>query len=303
MKILVGIMHCIENELDECIASLKSQTHKDHDHFIIKDLPNKEAHAVLYQTFMNAANEYQLFIKLDADMVLHRNTYLEEVIREFSSEPDLTLLQVAVHDFFTNQLIFGLHSYRNTMRWNPRDELFTDKQATLGKTINDSSKLAPAAYHCPNPSPFQAFHFGVHKAVKVMQIGVSETNLDARNIHWNNLQRTRLHYQQTKNPQLGYAILGAEIAFKHKFTYREVDYNNPRLHQYFDQVQKISLQKIERAVRRYTYCSLLPPPLRLAAISLLAEQNEFLRIPSKTYSLIFKNMVKGIVKKSSEEVR
>ncbi|MEM6843543.1 MAG: hypothetical protein AAF632_15045 [Bacteroidota bacterium] len=303
MKILVGIMHCIENELDECIASLQSQTHKEHDHFIIRNLPNKEAHMELYQTFMNAADEYQLFIKLDADMVLHRDTYLEEVVKEFCSDPDLTLLQVAVHDFFTNQLIFGLHNYRNTMRWENRPNLFTDKQHITKKTINDSSRLAPAAFHCPNPSRFQAFHFGIHKAVKVMQIGDSPKNLSARNIHWENLLRTKAHYRKTKDLRLGYAVLGAEIAFKYRFSHQQVDFNNLQLQQSFDRIKALSLHQITYMLRRHTRFRWLPSPLRLAIISLLSERKNFLHISRSAYLEVFKNMVKKMSKKDGNKVQ
>ena len=303
MKILIGILYCIENELQQCIASLKTQTHQDFDYFVLENLPKKEAHTRLYQTFTDSADQYQLFIKLDADMVLARNTYLEEVVREFTNDPELTLLQVAVHDFFTDQLIFGLHNYRNTVRWNPRGELFTDKQTSFKKTINDSHKLAPAAYHCPNPSPFQAFHFGVHKAVKVMQVGIQDKNINARNIHWDNIQRTKLNYYRTKKTQLGYAVLGAEIAFKYQFTYEQVDYNNLKLIEYFDKVKSFSPQQMQHTVRHYTIFRMLPPPFRLTLISLLAEQKNVFQIHGATYFQTLKNMLKRLVENDSEEVQ
>jgi len=35
MKILVGTLHVIENELDDCLAAIRAQTHPAHDLFVI----------------------------------------------------------------------------------------------------------------------------------------------------------------------------------------------------------------------------------------------------------------------------
>ena len=68
MKILIGILHCIENEYELCIQSLQEQSVKNWNHFVIRDLPNAEAHNALYSRFMEGSKEYDLFLKLDADM-------------------------------------------------------------------------------------------------------------------------------------------------------------------------------------------------------------------------------------------
>lgn len=295
MRILVGIMYCIENELDACIAAIQRQTYQKYDYFVVDNLPNKEAHDKLYQTFMNASDEYQLFVKIDADMVLCRNTYFAEVVQEFSADPELTLLQVAVYDFFTDQLIFGQHNYRSTVRWNTNEqELFTDKQSISEKIVNDSNTLAPAAVHCPDPSHFQAFHFGVHKAVKVMQIGIVHKSLKGRSVHWDNILRMRAHFDKNRDKRLGYAVLGAAIAFKHKFTYQQVDYVNPLLNQHFSAVESLSLTSIIQAIHENTVFRKYPSVLRLILVSLFSEHNSIFQVPWTTYYTVIKSVIRTL---------
>ena len=304
MRILIGILYCIENELSACIQSIKNQTHQDFDYFIIENLPKKAAHDQLYTKFSASRQAYDIFIKIDADMVLCRSTYFEEVIDAFSKDHELVLLQVAVYDFFSDQLIFGLHNYRNTMRWALRDEvLFTDRQNTSGKSVNDSTQLAPAAFHCPDPSPFQAFHFGVHKAVKVMQIGRAHKNVKARNIHWDNIQRTKEHFRSNKNKQLGYAILGSEIAFKHQFTHQQVDYHDTLLQQHFNSVKDKSLDEIEQAIDENAIFKKFSSSIRLALISVVSECTPAYRISGLVYYQILKNVIKRLFKRKRQAVR
>lgn len=304
MKILVGILYCIENELEECIASVNQQTHQGFDYFVLENLPKREAHHQLYAKFSAGAQDYDIFVKLDADMVLSRDTFFEEVVCEFTNDPQLTLLQVAVHDFFTDRLIFGQHNYRNTVRWSPRDDaLFTDKQTHSGKRVNDSKRLAPAAFHCPNPSPFQAFHFGVHKAVKVMQNGVAHKRANPRNIHWNNLVRTRAHFDRTQDIRLGYAVLGAEIAFKHQFNYQQADYDDAMLQLHFKKVASLPLPEVKQAIRENTIFKKLPSPLRLVFISLRSEQKPIVQISPTIYFEVIKNMVKQVLEEDKNAVK
>ncbi len=226
------------------------------------------------------------------------------MLAEFAADPELGLLQVAVYDFFTDQLIFGQHNYRNTIRWDTRtDQLFTDKQTTSQKRVNDSSKLAPAAFHCPDPSPFQAFHFGVHKAVKVMQVGAANKRVEPRNIHWDNFLRTRAHFKRNDDIRLGYAVLGAEIAFKQRFTYRQVDYGDRLLQQHFSAVKNLSLPEVKQTIWAHTIFKRFPSFVRLALVSLLSEQKAMINIPLSTYYMVLKNTVKRLFEENNDVVR
>lgn len=228
MKLLVGIMHTIENEFEACVDAIKQQTHQDFDYFVIENLPNKEAHDTLYQKFMDNADKYDLFVKIDADMVLCRTTFFEEVVKKMRGNPDIGHLEVAVHDFFTDRLIYGLNTFRNTVKWDTRscEVIFVDRIVESYNHTHDNYELAPAAYHCPNPSDFQAFHFGLHKAVKVIQINSPEINSSAAKEHWRNITLLHRNYSNKKDEKLGMAILGVHWALKQKATYKYVDFNN-----------------------------------------------------------------------------
>jgi hypothetical protein len=130
MKLLVGVLHTIENEFEECLAAIRRQTHTAVDVFVIEKLRNREAHERLYRTFMERAGEFDVFVKVDADMVLCRDDFFAGVARVFRESPDVDRLYVAVDDFFTQKLIMGLNCYRNTVRWpSSSEDLFVDARA------------------------------------------------------------------------------------------------------------------------------------------------------------------------------
>jgi len=104
-RILVGTLYAGENEFEECLASIKRQTYRGWSHFVIRDLPKQEAHKKLYQTFMNRADEFDLFIKVDSDMVIENENLFKGIAARFKGDPSLEQLSIAVKDFFTDQLI------------------------------------------------------------------------------------------------------------------------------------------------------------------------------------------------------
>ena len=226
MKILVGTLHAIENELDQCLIAIRAQTHPAHDSFIISGKPNKEAHDELYRTFMEHAHEVDLFVKIDADMIIIRPTFFQDVVQRFSIDPDLNHLLIAVHDCMTDRSVMGMHVYRSCHRWHCNSEsLFVDTVDVEGALVKDCEQLAPAAIHCGDPSPFQAFHFGLHKAVKFSQNGRVEVNSSQRETHWRHFKYLERHYQKTNEPRLGLARAGFLHALAHGFESRHVDYS------------------------------------------------------------------------------
>jgi len=294
MRILVGIMYCIENEIDECISAIQEQTYSEHNHFIISNLPNKEAHEKLYQTFMSSSEEYDLFVKVDADMVLARKTFFYELIEFFKNDQAVDFLQVAVHDFFTNRLIYGLHAYRSSVKWITQSEkIFVDqKNAQYRKRVLDDHRLAPAAFHCPNPSFFQAFHFGLHKAVKVMQIGREPKSYKNAATHWQNIRETRRNFYQTNDIRLGFALLGAELAFRSKLTSEHVDFNNSKLQQLFKRIETYDLSEIQSYLKREPAFGYLAfwPTLRFELLYVFSDRISLSKNPIAKIFSLFKNV-------------
>lgn len=275
-NLLIGTLYTGENELDDCIQSIKTQTYENFDHSIIRNLSNKEAHLTLFKIFLEKSEDYDLLIKVDADMVISDPQLFENIVRKMHENPGIDILTIAVHDFFSDQLIYGLNTYRNTVRWNlDKENLFVDIPDTPQyKYLFDDRELAPAAVHCPNPSPYQAFHYGVHRGLKMVQPDQAEKRESSRRTKWTGMERTWQHYLQTKDLRLGLACLGAELAYSGMFTIQDLDITNPRLHNLLEgflNMDPDSLVKVIRRSRLYNF-GFLPSHRRRQMIGALADK-------------------------------
>jgi hypothetical protein len=214
-RILVGMLAAGANEREQAIAALRAQTHKEYDLFIIENRPNKEAHEALYSRFMSSAGEFNIFFKLDADMVLVRNMALAEVANFFATNPGVELILFELIDWYSDSLIPGLVITRSTARWPAHsDQLMVDSYVKItGKNVHVSDRQAALAIHSPAPSPLQAFRFGVHRAMKAVQDDrePSKKMPEKANIHWNVLLQTWSNLLLKGDRWLGLAIAGAEL--------------------------------------------------------------------------------------------
>lgn len=210
--------------MDECVASIQRQSHKDFEHFIFKNLANKEAHVTLFRAFLDRANEFDVLVKVDADMVLANDFIFQNIVKKLSENPQIELFAIAVHDFFTDHRVWGLNAYRNTVRWDfGKETIFVDvPELAREKMLYDEKDLAPAAFHCKNPSVFQAFHYGIHRGLKSIQPKGGST-------HWLLLERIWGNFKKKKDARIGLAVLGAEMAYAAKFGMIDLDTTNPRV--------------------------------------------------------------------------
>jgi len=266
MKVLVGTLYSGENEFDECVAAIRRQTFKNFDHVIIRDLPKREAHRKLFTTFLNKAPEYDILIKVDADMVLCTDTLFEQVARKMSRSPEFDVLGIGVQDFFTGRLINGLNSYRSSVRWNfDKETLFTDiSEVAPDRYLYDDRELAPAAIHCKNPSMLQAFHYGVHRGLKSIAEIHSTT-------HWAFLESTWVNFQKTGDARIALAVLGAELVYAGKLKKPDADYTNPNMKTVLAKYESMSCSDLEREIRRHRNRNwgMLPGDLRRRLVRVL----------------------------------
>ncbi|MBN2466489.1 hypothetical protein JXD38_12790 [candidate division WOR-3 bacterium] len=250
MRILVGTLYCGENELPECVASIERQTYRNFSHEVFSYLPDKAAHEALYGRFMSHADRFDLLVKVDADMVLVRDDFFQRVVDTFTAHPELKLLGTAVHDFFSDQLVQGLNAYRRGIEW-AADGLFTDA-VSFGdsEVLFDTDDLAPAAYHCPNPSDLQSFHYGVHRALKVVQPRCQvKRRIDAIG-HWATLERIWANFLRRKDLRIGLAALGAELTFLGRFRVDDLNYSGPVLDRALRRYASFSVEKLISEVKR-----------------------------------------------------
>ncbi len=260
MRILVGTLYSGENEFEECLAAIQSQTYHNFDHLIIKDLPQHEAHKKLYSTFMSNSDNYELLIKVDADTVLNTDHLFEDIIRKFSENPWLEVMTIAVDDFFTGRRIqAGLQISRNTVTWDlDKDTAFPDIPNILTEHfLYDTVELAPAATHCKNPSRFQAFHYGVHRGIKALQRIHSTT-------HWLGIQHVWNNFLRSGDVRLGLAVVGAELVYAGKFAKLDADYTKSTMLEHFKAFETMDSNQVKRKIHqlRFRNWGFLPNDLR-----------------------------------------
>lgn len=280
MKILVGIMHCIENEFEQCCGAIDRQTLAADDKFVVSNLPNKIAHDTLYSEFMRRASDVDLFCKIDADMVLQRDTFFEECADTFRQKPKLKHIQVAIDDWMTNRKIMGLHIFRSNHLWVKNNEsIFVDMVDEDKLKENDWDQLAPAAIHCPNPSPFQAYHFGLHKAVKFVQKDRKQVQPSYRITHWQHFVALSKNYQRILDRRLGLAILGFYDAFRFEWGAQQVDFLADEPRSMFEEWNAMTSSEIKIAVKEASpfLSSTFPDLLRFELARLKVEKAPFLK--------------------------
>jgi hypothetical protein len=171
-RIFVGTLACGEAERAECVAAVAAQTGVSVTHTIIENLPELEAHNALWDAWEAVKTRHDLFVKVDADTVLVRPTALEDVAALFTDE-EVTGAQILLHDFFTDQLIAGLNAFSRAVTFRrATDRLWTDRVDGGHRRVlkgDPVRHLAPIGWHCRAPHPHQAFHFGLHRALKRQQ--------------------------------------------------------------------------------------------------------------------------------------
>ena len=269
VRLYVGTLHTIENEFEECVAAIHRQAHRNFKHFVFSGLGNEESHAALFGDFASKRDRFDLMVKIDADMVIQNEHLFEKIEAQFL-RTDLKVLSIAVHDWFSDRLISGLNTYRNDISWRGDEgKLFVDSVQVLENERElDWDHLAPAALHCPNPSPFQAFHFGLHKAMKVLQPfeqDVSRKRFRMRE-HCDNITETARHFERSGDRRLGLAVLGAELAFTGCFDAEHVSYNHPETRQVFSRYGDLGVGELAKEIRRLRWRSggWLPSNMRRA---------------------------------------
>lgn len=172
-KIFIGTLYCGENDFEQSKIMIENQKDVIVKHQVISNLKEKEAHNALWKAWREANNgDFDLFVKIDADTVLCHDLILSEIWKVFNSDKEITGLQAPLHDFFTANHINGLNCFAPSVEFaNSTDSLFCDrkvdyKHKKVIKSNNVPRQLVPVGYHCHNSNEEQAFHFGVHRALK-----------------------------------------------------------------------------------------------------------------------------------------
>ncbi len=237
-RVLVLTLFSGEAEFDRCRSSLGEQKYPSWEQRVVEDLPNAEAHACLYHTIMAESGRHDLFLKLDADMVLADPEVLGDLVRVFEERPDLDHLVVAVTDWMTESHIIGAHLFSNRVRWKRHEEtLYVDPDPEFpGSKLVVEDPPRDLILHAGDPSPLQAFHFGAHRALQASQVWrrLGDARPHNARIQWRYLDQVWRHYERSGDRRLGLAMLAADMVFRKELPATANEYADAALRAAFE---------------------------------------------------------------------
>jgi hypothetical protein len=241
-----------EREYGQCVASVQAQDHPSVDHRIFSHLSNREAHQALYRTIMRERDRFDVFVKLDADMVLAHESVLSGVCEAFRRTANLDHLVLGVADWFTSTDIIGLHAFSSRVNWEiGNDRVFVDPDPQFaGAKLVLPAPHPVIVHHSPDPSPFQAFQFGVHRGMKACQRGLRGEDRDphAARIQWRYLEHLWGHFLSDGDVRLGLAVIGADLVFGGLAPETPGDRQDPTMLAAFEDVESMGAEEILRRV-------------------------------------------------------
>lgn len=268
-RVLIGTLYTDENEYPEMVRALRSQTFTNWEHVVLRDLENKAAHDSLYRLFMRERDNFDLFLKLDADMVFRTSSSLEELVTLFCALPEVDHLMTPVLDWYSGLLIPALHIFSNRAVWleDPSERLYVDPYPVVpGKRITWENYPAPIVVHSPNPSLRQAFLFGVHRASKIVQREQRVFRRASSRFQWRLLENVWTRLEQTGDIRLAACLYGAELVFRGQLSHADYVAGKTAQHATFEipeehinAILKRTWSSVLR--RRFRYMRLVGPRL------------------------------------------
>jgi hypothetical protein len=220
-RIFVGTMHSGEGDFQECIDMIRKQKSVCITHILISGLPEKEAHNALWHAWRTHKNEHDLFVKVDADTILIDEGVLARIWRLYATNPRLTGVQAPLYDHMTDGPINGLNSFHPRVVFNDtQDDLYCDRRVDTNHDIvmRDETlpaDLRPAGLHCTLANDRQAFHYGLHRALK------NQAHIIAR-VH--------AAYERQRDRIRRFVLLGAAAAHNfesgRKFNYQDPEFES-----------------------------------------------------------------------------
>jgi hypothetical protein len=219
-KLLIHTLNSGEAALPALKRQLASQTFRDFEHEVVSGLTNREGHTLQYQTFMDRASSFDLFMKLDADMTFRSDTSLADAVRVTEAHPEVQHFAFLVWDCFTDAETLGVHIFRSgTLFEDFTDPLFVDPDPLNIRHLLWQGPPAPFVNHGEVVSDFECFSFGVHKFLKVVQRGRQRGDRSHKQHkyfrHMENCARVRDLYRATRARRHQLALAGIIWAMDH----------------------------------------------------------------------------------------
>ena len=245
-NVLVIVLSSGENETEECIKSINMQAGVDFSLYRIIDRPNKEAHEKLYRKIEEETARFDVFVKVDADMIfVSRNTLAGMVDYFRKSEVDHAVFSVL--DWYSQTAIMGMHVFSNRCTWpDLNDPLFVDPSpSSPGESILVWDKPSPVAYHSPNPSISQAVQFGFHRGLKITQRKRDNISISRALFHYNLIKQVYNQYMLSRDSRLRAALYGAERAIRSRESVL-VSRNDGFIEKIIDEYLRVETEPLDR---------------------------------------------------------
>jgi hypothetical protein len=152
-----------------------------------------------------------------------------------------------VDDWVSGSAIVGIHMYRNVVRW-PRcaDPLFTDLPPAIRarRRYLLNRPPSPLAAHSPDPSPLQAFHYGLHRGLKAFPRGEAALRPLHAIVGWRLLKRIWRRFEGCGDPRLGLAQLAVNHVLERGVTPEECSYSGPGLRDLLSLYEGMSVEEM-----------------------------------------------------------
>jgi hypothetical protein len=232
ISIFIGTLYSGEAEFEQHTLALRNQVGIKIYHHVIKDLSEYEAHRKLWNDWEKLSKNFQLFIKIDSDTVLIRETALLEISKLFEN-PNVTGCQIKLLDYFSNSLIAGINAYSPIVKFTKKPKRLFPDLVDLNNNLVlrglDTEHLEPIAFHCINPNNRQSFTYGYHRMLKKQN---DLMKLVAEN--W-------LIYNDDARM---WALLGAQLAKKHSL--QKWFYKSEYVNKIYSKQQSVNVNSIRK---------------------------------------------------------
>ena len=186
-------------------------------------------------------------------MVLAKQNSVAKIMEKFESSHQLDHYIVGCKDFMSGRKILGMHIFSNRVWWpEGSDNLFVDPSPKRpGKRIIELKTKPTLVFHMPDPGEFQAFHFGAHRALKVItpKATSSSRNIDDIYAQWSILRGVWKQYRSKRDRRHGLALLGADLAFRGILSDKAANYADDTLMTQFDKFSGISNEELWQVIQ------------------------------------------------------
>ena len=216
-------------------------------------MENKAAHRALYDTIAAESENYDAFLKMDADMVFRDNDCLVKMVTELKSDMETDVMIWPVLDFFSNSNIYGISMFSGRVRW-PADipDVFVDPPPVFpGRQVSHPRDVWVPVAHAPLSCARQAFEFGVHRGLKAFAADTGRGILPGASLFQIRiLIRVWKAFRASGDQTRALAILGAEYVRRGRvgtFCYK----NNQQLDLLFTEARQLSKREVVAMCRPF----------------------------------------------------